>query len=327
MNNMRKLIFVLFGLFIVNITSAQQDPQFSLNMFNNGVVNPGYSGTNGMICASAINRMQWLGFNDGEGAPKTVAFNINAPLEDINSGVGLNVVDDRLGFEKNFMINLNYSYILEDIGIRGSQLGIGVSLGMYNKSIDGEWITPTSLNPSTGSQQNPYYDSSLPLTEAKTAFDAGFGVWYRTNDLYFGFSTTHLLETEFKFNNPKVPSLKRHYYITAGYHMKLPNPLFELKPSVYIKTEFATTTASLGARVIYNKQFWGGAAFRIGSADAATAMIGMTLPNNIGIGIAYDISLSTIGSYNSGSVEFMLRYCFSMSGSGGKSKYGSVRFL
>ena len=162
--------------------------------------------------------------------------------------------------------------------------------------------------------------------EAKTIFDAGFGVWYRTNDLYFGLSTTHLLGNSFKFTNSTTP-IVRHFHITAGYFLPLPNPLFELKPSVYIKSEFTTTVTSIGARVIYNKQFWGGLSVRLNSADAVTAMIGATLPNNIGFGIAYDMSLSTLGSYNSGSLEIVLRYCFSASGGKGKSKYGSVRFL
>jgi len=50
---------------------AQQDPVFSQNMFNILTYNPGIAGTSGMICATAINRQQWLGF---DGSPRTTIF-------------------------------------------------------------------------------------------------------------------------------------------------------------------------------------------------------------------------------------------------------------
>jgi len=322
---MKKVIFFIVSVLFASNIFAQQDPQFSLNMFNHATLNPGYAGTNGAICASAINRMQWMGFNQGEGNPKTMAFNVNMPLSQFSSGAGLTVFNDNLGFEKNFGINLSYAYILEDIGVSGSKLGLGLSLGMYNKSIDGTWVTPSSLNPSTAAQQNPYSDPAIPLTEAKTVFDMGFGAFYRTNDLYVGISTTHLLQSKFKFTNPKVPQLRRHYYLSAGYYIKLPNPQFELRPSIFVKTDATTTQFSINARVIYNKQPWAGLSYRVG--DAIIVMAGYTTSNNIRIGLAYDITTSTMGKYSNGSLEFVLGYCFNASKGHSRSSYGSVRFL
>lgn len=322
---MKKVLFLIFSAIIVSNTFAQQDPQFSLNMFNHATLNPGYAGTNGAICASAINRTQWMGFNQGEGNPKTTAFNINAAISQIFGGLGLTIFNDNLGFEKNFGLNLSYAYIMEDIGVSGSKLGIGLSLGMYNKSIDGTWVTPSSLNPSTASQQNPYSDPAIPLTEAKTAFDLGFGAFYRTNDLYIGISSTHLIESKFKFTNPLVPTLRRHYYLSAGYYVKLPNPQFEVRPSIFVKTDASTTQLSINARLIYNKQPWAGISYRIG--DAIVVMAGYTTSNNIRIGLAYDITTSTIGKYSNGSIEFVLGYCFNAKGGKSRTSYGSVRFL
>ena len=43
---------------------AQQDPQFTMNMFNRLYTNSGYAGSNNGICATAIHRQQWVGFSD-----------------------------------------------------------------------------------------------------------------------------------------------------------------------------------------------------------------------------------------------------------------------
>jgi len=104
----------LFMLLSVAPCFSQQDPITSNYMFNTLTFNPGYAGTSGMICATAINRQQWVGF---DGAPSTTIFNISAPVSPfgISSGVGLMVENDILGFDKDINIALSYSYIA-DIG-------------------------------------------------------------------------------------------------------------------------------------------------------------------------------------------------------------------
>jgi hypothetical protein len=44
--------------------------------------------------------------------------------------------------------------------------------------------------------------------------------------------------------------------------------------------------------------------------DAAAVLIGYEFPFGLNAGISYDITTSKIINYSSGSVEFMLRYCF-----------------
>jgi type IX secretion system PorP/SprF family membrane protein len=117
---------------------SQQDPVSSNYMFNHLTFNPGYAGTSGMICATALNRQQWLGF---KGAPSTTVFNISAPVSPfkINSGIGLLVDNDNIGFDKNINIALVYSYLV-DVG--QGKLGIGINAGMFNMTLDPEWVIP-----------------------------------------------------------------------------------------------------------------------------------------------------------------------------------------
>jgi hypothetical protein len=113
---MKKLkIAFLFLVLPVQLIFAQQDPLSSQYMFNTLTYNPGVAGTSGMICATAMNRQQWIGF---KGAPATTLFNISAPVSlfGIKSGVGLLVESDNVGFDKNNIINLLHTKNLGDRG-------------------------------------------------------------------------------------------------------------------------------------------------------------------------------------------------------------------
>src|SRR5664280_2996888 len=85
---MKKLnITFLFLVLFLQPVLSQQDPLSSQYMFNMLTFNPGFAGTSGMICATALNRQQWVGF---KGAPSTTVFNISAPVSPfgVKSGVG-----------------------------------------------------------------------------------------------------------------------------------------------------------------------------------------------------------------------------------------------
>ncbi|MBK6285741.1 MAG: PorP/SprF family type IX secretion system membrane protein [Draconibacterium sp.] len=139
---MKKIISFLYLVIIVNLAAfSQQDPQFTNNMFYKLGMNPGYAGAEGQINGIILNRYQWDGV---KGAPKTLVFSADAAINAFGSpgGVGLNIVSDELGFEKNTQINANYAYS-KTLG--NKKLGIGVSVGLFNKSINGEWEVPKTI--------------------------------------------------------------------------------------------------------------------------------------------------------------------------------------
>jgi type IX secretion system PorP/SprF family membrane protein len=296
---------------------AQQDPQFSQNMFNQMSVNPGFAGSQGMLSASVINRQQWIGF---DGNPKTTMFTVNTPVKPLGipSGVGITFSDDRLGFEKNMTISANYAYRLQ-LG-KGS-LGIGLSAGLLSKALDGKWIIPDSDSHIPATQ-----DPSIPQEQVSTlAFDMGLGLFFSTDNLYAGASTTHLLQPTIDYGDGALTHMSRHYYGTAGYLFKLSNPLFEIQPSAFVKTDLASWQLDVNAMLIYNKKFWGGVSYRLG--DAVAVMAGTELSNGLKVGISYDFTTSAIGAYSNGTVEFMIGYNLEVSTEKFSQRYRSVRFL
>jgi type IX secretion system PorP/SprF family membrane protein len=309
-------IAFLFIILSGCIGFAQQDPLSSQYMFNTLTYNPGVAGTSGMICATALNRQQWVGF---KGAPSTTLFNISAPVSlfKIKSGVGLLVESDNIGFDKDIDLSLAYSYLM-DLNI--GKLGIGVNLGILDKTLDPKWFVPNGdgFTP-------PDQDPLIPVNkESHVAFDAGMGLFLKAEKYYAALSVTHLNQPKIKYTKGE-PYISRQFYLTAGYSVQLPNPSLELLPSFFVYSDGKVLQFNVTSLVRYNKKVWGGVSYRAG--DALIGMAGIELYNGIRIGYAYDFPLSDIRKSTSGSHEIMVNYCFDLGFGKSPMKYKSIRFL
>ncbi|MDA3781076.1 MAG: type IX secretion system membrane protein PorP/SprF [Bacteroidales bacterium] len=314
--NKKKYLYMYMMFLLPLFSFAQQDPQFSQNMFSQMSYNPGYVGSEDKICVAVLSRQQWVGF--GDGSPKTSVFNFDAAINPfgISSGIGLSLMKDEYGFNENYGISIAYAYKLN---IGNGSLGIGVNGGIINEAIDANWYVPESEF-----HQNPNNDPAIPGNESAMAFDMGVGVFYRTQDLYVGFSSTHITQPEFDYEKG-TPSLKRHYYISGGYNIILANPLYEIKPSVFVQSDGASTQMSINTYLLYNKKLWGGVSLR--TDNSIVAMAGIKLFNWVKVGYSYDIGTSDISSYNDGSHEIMIGFSFDVKTDKSPKKYKSIRFL
>ncbi|MCD6355108.1 MAG: type IX secretion system membrane protein PorP/SprF [Prolixibacteraceae bacterium] len=316
---MKKTISFLFLVFIVNLAAySQQDPQFTNNMFYKLGVNPGFAGAENAINGLILNRYQWEGF---KGAPKTLVFSVDAAVDVFGApgGLGLNVISDQLGFEKNALINANYAY-KKPVTI--GTLGIGLSVGLFSKSINGVWKVPEG---DLGIYTQPGSDPAIPTGEvSQMAFDVGFGLYLTSNHYYLGASVTHLNQASIKYADLASTYLSRHYYLTGGYNIKLPDPLFELRPSFLLKSDLAGWQLDINANVVFDKRFWGGISYRVN--DAIALLMGIELKNGLRVGYSFDLVTSVIGRYGYGSHEIFISYSVDLE-KNRNQKYKSVRFL
>jgi len=318
-NAFMKKIFCFLFLYIIAILAAiaQQDPQFSFNKVTQLTVNPGFAGNDGAINGVILNRYQWVGIT---GAPKTLVFSVGSTskLFGLNSGVGFNIISDEIGFFKNISIGIDYAYRMKtSLG----DLGVGTSLGFFNMSIKPEWYIPESdyhqsLSDETG---------IIPTTEAsKLAFDMGIGAFLRSENYFVGVSATHINQASIVLSDEARTFLARHYYLSAGYNINLTNPLFELQPSVYLKTDMAAYQMDFLIDLVYKKRLSAGLNYRIN--DAIGVLLGFELNNGLKIGYAYDIITSALFGYTGGSHELYLSYSLDL-GKNRNKKYKSVRYL
>ncbi len=319
---MKKLLVSTAFLFAGFVVSAQQDAQFTQNMFNKLGVNPGSAGHNGGICATFLTRSQWMGF---DGRPQTHLFSADARFS--KHGVGLTVFQDKLGIESSLIAKLAYAYHLN---LGPGELGIGLEVGMVNKSFGDEFVAI----------QDPLQDPSIPnaSTSAMT-FDAGLGLFYEIKDkMYVGISTLHLPQSELKDvadgNSPGGEGAlsyasSRHYYIMAGYDWDVSGGAqkWVIKPSILAKTDASSTQLDVNALAVYNKLVWGGVSYRV--QDAIAVLAGVNIPQVPGLkfGVSYDITTSAVGDHSSGSLEFMIKYCTNIVKPPKREVYHSVRFL
>jgi type IX secretion system PorP/SprF family membrane protein len=302
--NMRRLykkivisFFVMYiGISMFQNASAQQDPMYSMYMFNTLSVNPAYAGSKEILNALALTRNQWVGI---DGAPKTQSLTIHAPFMRKNLGLGFSYVRDVIGPDKENMVYLDFAYRLKIN--EGSYLSMGLKGGfnLFSSNL-------LSLDPiETG-------DAAL-VKDIKNQFmpNFGFGLYYFTEHYYLGLSTPRLLKNELGKNdvsNSALGTQERHTFFIAGYVKDL-NPVIKFKPTVMLKYVYgAPLSIDLSANFLFNEALWVGAFVRIG--DSFGAIVQYKINDQLSIGYAYDYTTSELRKYNSGSHEFMLSYDF-----------------
>lgn len=321
-----KKIFTTLTVALAAFTSvsfAQQDPQFTQFMHNKLIYNPGYAGTSQAICANVLYRQQWVNF---PGAPKTGLISFDMPIGNLPLAIGLNVMNDQIGFSKTLFARLAVAY---NRPIGPGILGVGIDGGILQQQFNGNWITPDG----NGTQDNaiPGYTSGNPgVTNAKLnelTYDLGFGAYYTiANKMYVGISSTHLTAQDISAGGNVKYSLARHYYLMGGYTFQL-NQDHAIQPNIKVKTDAASTQLDVNLTYLFRNSFWFGVSYRM--QDAIAPMLGVRLleKKNLKIGYSYDVTTSKIKGYSAGTHEIMLGYCFNPKPKVKISSYQNTRQL
>ncbi len=309
-------IVILFSAASIGL-KAQQDPQFTHNMFNHAFVNPGSYGMSDEVTVTGIMREQWVGFKDESGtkvSPETILFTADAPIKFLRGGIGIGVAQDKEAYTKNMLVKLGYSYHLN---IGNAKLGIGVNANFNNKSIDTQKLNPV--------------DESDPVlmglsSDGVMISDMSLGLFLQKPRYYVAFSSTQILETKKSpatANSVEFYQNRRHYYLTGGYDMVLPAfQGYVFTPSVFLKSDGNIMQADINVMAKYNNKVWGGLTYRIN--DAVALLVGLAY-KDIEIGYAYDIPTSRVAS--TGSHEIMIRYKFKLEKEKIRTGYRNTRYL
>jgi len=306
---MKKIFILILGVLSVITVSAQQDPQFSQNMFNKLANNPGFAGSRGNVSTSVLHRSQWMGFGeDGGAAASTQNFSIDAELPFLYGGVGLNVVKDDIAGFSNLGLQASYAYRTE-LGV--GQIGMGMSVGMFQSGLDGGFLKAATSG-----------DPVIPTGDVSgSSLDLGAGIYYNTQDVYVGISSAHLTEPTIEWSDGQEYNMTRHYFLIAGYYHEL-NPVLSLNPSIYLKSDGATSQLDINTNLIYNNKMWGGVSYRLD--EGLILLAGMNVNEDLRFGLGYDV---TMGNPLGNSLEVMLGYNFKINYDKPVSKYKNPRFL
>jgi type IX secretion system PorP/SprF family membrane protein len=287
---------IIFGLLLIGTTVfAQQNAQYNQYIFNELVINPAYAGTKEIVNANAIYSNQWTGF---PGSPKTQSISIEGPVS-TKVGLGLHVINDRLGAQLQQGVFGSYAYKLKMND--NVTLSMGIAAGTSLFVIDGTILSSESVN-----------DPAIPNSrEAALRFDSKTGLFLYSEKFYAGLSVSDLLADVIKSKDLLVTNQRRHYYLTSGYVFTL-SPKVKFKPSFLLKEDFkAPTNIDLNSFFLFNERFWLGASLRTGTrifknpdldktlsmSNAVIFMTQLNITDKLRMGYAYTLSTSSLKSY------------------------------
>lgn len=307
-NAMNKILIALLILVSsIQRIEAQQDAVFTHYMYNTLGVNSAYAGSRDVVTATLLHRTQWAAL---DGAPETQTFTIHSPLSKEKLGMGLSVINEKIGPSKNTAFYTDVSYRI--MITQKSRLAFGLKAGfnMFKTSFQDLDI-------------GDVYDESFEGGEIASFMpNFGFGVYYDTKNFYLGLSTPHILEN--KYSGTEAAE-KMHYYLTAGMIKDITKSL-KIKPSILVKaTDGAPIQADVTALFIIKEKFNLGVKYR--TRDAMGVLLGIDLNEVFSLGYSFD--WSTNNSWNNAestiqrtSHELMLRYEFNY-----KNKVRSPRYF
>lgn len=303
------LICTVLAILTASVTAnAQTDAQFSQYYEVPSFFNPSAIGLTDFLRIRGGMRMQWVGIDN---APRDFVATADMPLKLMGKRLAVGVMfdTDKAGLYNSLNAGAQIAYSRK---LLGGNISAGLQIGFFDQGFKGSEVYIPD--------DDDYHDSNddgIPDRDIHgTALDLAFGLWYSHRYFSAGISATHLTsptvtmnaesasggqttEREFQFQ------ARRTLYFTAESNIPINNTLFEIVPSVLVKSDFNFTTGEATVRCRYDKFLTFGLGYRW--RDAIVATIAAEF-KNIFIGYSYDYVTSAIAKASSGSHEVFAGY-------------------
>ena len=291
---MKKIYFTaLAALMFCMDATAQQDPHYTQYMYNMSVINPAYAGSKESLSGGLLYRKQWVEIED---APTTGTFFLHSPVGK-NVGLGLSVINDKIGPVEETNVYADFSYTLNLGGEH--RLAFGIKGGVTMHKVDFVTIYNSLPDPLDGvfSENDPN----------ETFLNVGTGAFYYTDKYYIALSVPNMLKAKYlDYDGTKYGTEALHYFLTGGYVFDL-TPNLKFKPFAMVKSSFdAPTSVDVATNFLFNERFEIGATYRL--EDSFGGMVNFAITPGLKIGYAYDHIISDLNIETSASHEFILLF-------------------
>ncbi|MEO8066576.1 MAG: type IX secretion system membrane protein PorP/SprF [Flavobacteriales bacterium] len=294
----RSFILVAAVLFGGSFASAQQDPMYTMYMWNTLSVNPAYAGSSDLLTITGLARQQWVGL---DGAPSTQTLTLHSPLPQNALGVGLSVVHDEVGPINNTLLFADLAYRIHVT--QNARLAFGLKAGVDLFHADLASVPGTDAS-------DPLFQQNVS-SSAKPNF--GFGVYYWSAKGYLGISAPKLiqhdlLDVDNGTTTVNAITQKRHWFVIGGYVFTL-SPAVKFRPSFLVKAvDGAPLSIDITANFLLAERLWLGIAYR--NEDSISGIVAYNITEQFRAGYAYDFTLTALRSQQGGTHELMLQYDF-----------------
>ncbi len=293
---------------------SQQDVSFSHYWAMEPSFNPAAVGKESVLNVVGAYAIDFAGF---EHNPQTAYVGADLPLYFANSyhGVGLSLVNDKIGLFTHQRISGQYAYRFK---VLGGRMALGVQAGLLVENFDG-----SRLDLGENSDDPAFSRSKLD----GNAMDLGVGVYYTYGRWYVGASAQHLNAPLVELGETNELQVDATYYLTGGYNIKLRNPFLSIPTHALMRYDGKVYRADVGGRLVYThdkRMMYGGVSYS--PTNSVTVLIGGSF-HGINIGYSYEMYTSAINPGN-GSHELFVRYQTDINlQKKGRNKHKSVRYL
>lgn len=301
----RSVAFLLLLLAFGSL-QAQREPFYTQYMYNIGSFNPAYVGSVESPDINLLYRSQWI---DIPGAPRTIRFGINYPLNNRKHGLGFNAVNDQLGPTTQTFVDVSYSFQIE------FDYDVFLSFGL---DVGGSFL---NVDFSKGTFENP----GEPILDAETINEftptVGAGLFLYQRLWYLGVSVPNFL-TDGLYSNEvaQVVEGQMQFNIIGGYVFEL-NENLKFKPAVLVNIiNGSPLNGNISGNFMLNDSFTLGAAYRFD--NAVSGLAGFQVSKTLFLGYAYDYNTNGLGGFNSGSHEAIIKFYPGSVGDGPRDKEG-----
>jgi len=288
---MKKTILIL--IFFPIVCFAQQDSQYTQYMYNTITINPAYAGSRGALSIFGLYRTQWVGL---DGAPETSTISINTPLNNSNLGLGVTLVNDKIGPTNENTLSADLSYTVPTSETFKLSFGLKATANLFN----------VDVNKLNFEDQN---DEQFQNLDNKITPNIGAGIYWHSDKAYLGLSVPNFIETNrYSDNDIAIFRDKINYYFMAGYVFDL-DYYIKFKPALLTKVvQGAPLQVDVSGNFMFNDKFVVGLAYRWSASVSAIA--GFQITDGLYIGYGYDHETTNLRRYNSGSHEIFMRFEF-----------------
>ncbi len=290
-----RTLFIFAFMAISQLSFAQQDPMYTQYMFNLQTVNPAYAGSWESMGFMVLTRQQWVGF---DGAPTSQTFTFQTPLNKENIGLGVTVVNDKIGLEKRFTVGVDYSYRIKLNNKVSFRFGLKGGFTNYNNNLS-RYKLDSKNTP------DDYFQGEV---DQKFMPNVGVGAFLYAKNFYIGASAPKLIENKFEnnINNYSSYAELRHFFLTGAYVFDLSKDL-KFKPTMLTKATLGSPAqVDLSANFLIKEKFWLGGTYRTGDSFGFIAQ--WIFDKKLRVGYAIDFTTTELRSYHNGIHEIMVSY-------------------
>lgn len=307
---MKKVIFTLTMLAAVFTgVKAQQDPAYSMYMFNGLFINPAYAGSHEVISVMGIYRHQWVGI---DGAPRTANLSMHTPFRKDQYAIGGVISNDKIGLSNTFSVTPSFAYRLRLP--KDNRLCFGIQAAFtyfYQGNTKADLINPV--------------DNSFSVNENLFVPNIGFGIYAYGKRYYIGVSAPHLMPSSLskkvgvlKYNDA-VARIYNYYVFTAGYVFGKDPSIVKFRPSLLMKWQKGLPKNipqfDISLALLFIDRLWVGVSYRTGGTEkyygqSVIGFLAFKCTPQLQIGYAYDGEISALNKFTSGTHEIMIGYDF-----------------